>query len=75
MSYKVFWSKRKWDWEKERKEDYEEEVKANDLEKVDINFDDIKFFEIDTFVEFVNSHLSDAFITYLDSDMAYDMIY
>lgn len=75
MSFKVFWLKDKWDWEKERKEDYDEEVKANDLEKVDVNFDDIKFSDVDTFVDFVNLHLSDAFVTSLDCDTVYDMIY
>jgi hypothetical protein len=75
MSFKVFWSKDKWDWEKERKEDFDEEVKAKDLEKVDINFDDIKFSDIDSFVEFVDSHKEEPFTTVLDSGLVYDMIY
>ena len=75
MSFKVFWAKDKWDWEKERKEDYDEEVKANDLENVDINFDDIKFSDIDAFVEFVDSHKEEPFTTTLDKWTVYDMIY
>lgn len=75
MNFKVFWSKDKWEWEKERKDDYEEDVKATELEVIDINFDDIKFEEIDKFVEFVNSHLKDAFVTTLDKWKVYDMIY
>lgn len=74
MSFKVFCSSDKWDWEKECKEYYEEDIKANNLERIDMNFDDIKFSDIDGFVEFINLYLNKPFTTSLDWDKVYNMI-
>lgn len=44
ISFRVFFIEKKWDWEKEQREDYGiETANANNLEVVSFNFDDIKF--------------------------------
>lgn len=44
ISFRVFFKQDKFEWEKEQREDYENEnAKANNLDVVNRNFDDIKF--------------------------------
>lgn len=44
ISFRVFFTQRKWDWEKEQREDYgNENADAKNLDVVSLNFDDIKF--------------------------------
>jgi hypothetical protein len=74
MNYQVFWKSKKWEYE----EDYSEcdnFVKFDDLEKVNINFDDIKFSEIDSFVDFINAHLENRFVSNMDGWSVISMIY
>lgn len=44
VSFRVFWKESKWDWEKEQKEEYEnEDADYRKLAESSLNFDDIKF--------------------------------
>lgn len=44
VSFRVFHTQDRWDWEKEQREDYEnEDANAKSLDVVNRNFDDIKF--------------------------------
>jgi len=74
MSFQVFWKNRFSDYETENK-DEDNYIEFDELEKVDINFDDIKFSEIDNFVEFINNHLENPFVTYIDCWNVINMIY
>jgi len=74
MSFQVFWKNRFNDYEVENK-DEDNYIEFDELEKVDINFDDIKFSEIDNFVEFINNHLENLFVTYIDCWNVINMIY
>lgn len=65
MSFKVFDRQPRWDYERDY-EDYEHTIQFDDMEIFDINFDDIKFKDIDKFVDFVNDYLDEPFRTYLD---------
>lgn len=75
IGYKVYWVKDRWDWERDEKEEHDNPVEFKDLEVVDVNFDDIKFSNIDSFVDFVNSHLENDFVTTQESFKVYSMIY
>ena len=71
MSFKVYFTNDRWEWESNNKI----EVKFDDLEVTDINFDDIKFDKIDSFEEFVSKHLENNFITKFDRWIVYSMVY
>ena len=52
----MFFTQRRFDWEKEQREDYgNENANAKDLDVVSLNFDDIKFDEWDDFNDFLCS--------------------
>ena len=74
MSFKVYFTNDRWEWESNNKEEGIE-VKFDDLEVTDINFDDIKFDKIDSFEEFVSKHLENNFITKFDRWIVYSMVY
>ena len=74
MSFKVYFTNDRWEWEYNNKEEGIE-IKFDDLEVTDINFDDIKFDKIDSFEEFVSKHLENNFITKFDRWIVYSMVY
>ena len=74
MSFKVYFTNDRWEWESNNKEEGIE-IKFDDLEVTDINFDDIKFDKIDSFEEFVSKHLENNFITKFDRWIVYSMVY
>lgn len=56
ISFRVFFTQNRWDWEKEQREEYENEnASAKNLEIVDRNFDDIKFDAWKDFYDFLCS--------------------
>ena len=66
VSFRVFFTDKRWDWEKEQREDYgNENASARDLDVVDINFDDIKFGAWADFNEFLRSR-EDPFVCATD---------
>lgn len=74
MNFKVLWDEPRWDYERDCKED-DTIVQFNDLEVFDINLDDIKFSEIDSFVDFIESHLHGYFRLNIDPSVVYAAIY
>lgn len=52
MSFGVYHKASRWDWENDMKEE-EKTVKYDDVEKININFDDIKFSDIEEFQQFI----------------------
>lgn len=76
MNFQVFWKRTKWEYEKDYADDNEDgKVDFSKFEKVDVNFDDVKFSDIDEFFEFVDSHLEEPFFTFYEPCELYDMIY
>lgn len=66
VSFKVFYKSRKWEWEQAQREDYgNENANSNNLDMVQLNFDDIKFSQWDSALEILTNH-EDPFISYLD---------
>ena len=55
ISFKVFWTQRKWEYEKEQKEDYGNEINWKVLTRAAWNTDDIKFDKWDEFYNFIKS--------------------
>lgn len=54
ISFRVFFTSTKWEWEKEQREDYENvNADARNLERVKFNFDDIKFDAWKDFYDFL----------------------
>lgn len=55
ISFKVYWNKRKWEFDKDQQEE-DEELRADDLKVMDFNIDDIKFENWKEFYEFAKSY-------------------
>lgn len=73
MSFKVFSKQSRWDYEKDNED--ENMIKFDNLEKIDINFDDIKFSEINSFATLINERLEEPFVTFIDPWDVIDLIY
>lgn len=66
ISFKVFFKDNRWDWEKEQREDYDnEDASARDLDVISRNFDDIKFADWDDFYDFLRNR-KDPFVCALE---------
>ena len=56
ISFRVFFTQRSWEWEKDQREyDNNEDAKARNLDVVSLNFDDIKFDAWNDFYDFLSS--------------------
>lgn len=66
VSFGVFWKHRKWEYEKEQKEEYGREVKTSELTHVEWNTDDIKFDEWEDFLKFIVSLEDEAWVSNVD---------
>lgn len=74
MSYKVYSSQGGWDYKSKSKEN-DNYVKYDELDIVDINFDDIKFIDIDKFVSFVEEYECKPFRIRMNTYHVYNFIY
>lgn len=75
VSFDVFFRERAWEWEKEQKEEYEnEDASYRNLDVVDRNFDDIKFCNWCDFKDFLHSQ-KEPFVCSLDTYTVVTPIY
>lgn len=75
MNFQVINAERLWTWEKEQEEYYDNPKKREDLEILDIDFNDIKFDKIDEFGKFLKEHKEDSFLTRINQWEVVETIY
>ena len=75
MNFQVINAERLWTWEKEQEEYYDTPKKREDLEILDIDFNDIKFDKIDEFGKFLKEHKEDSFLTRINPWEVVETIY
>ena len=66
FSFRVFWTQRKWEYEKEQKEEYDNDIKADDLTRTDWPVDDIKFNDWEDFFTFLKQQDGTPWISNID---------
>lgn len=66
VSFDVCYKQRTWEYEKEQREDYGNDVKAKDLPRAEWNTDDIKFDKWEEFKEFICSQNGNSWVSDVD---------
>ena len=75
VSFRVFWTQKKWKYEHEQKEEYGKNVNANDFAHVGWNIDDIKFNNWEDFMTFLEKTNHAPWVSEIDPFEVIEPIY
>lgn len=66
ISFRVFWTQKRWEYEKEQKEEYDNDIKASGLTHADWHADDIKFDKWEDFITFLEQQNGMPWVSNVD---------